>query len=97
MIVHLILGQPVENLSDRDRQELEEGFSHLAGLSCVQSMNYGRDFSGRSRGYEFAAVVHFADQAALDTYMKDPGHLKVVEMFNRLIPERIIIDYHPQD
>lgn len=97
MIVHLIVGEPIENIGDDQRRELEAAFHHLSTLSCVDHMTFGRNVSGRARGYDYAAVIHFKDEGALDTYMKDPDHLKAVEVFNRLMPERLILDYTPAE
>lgn len=93
MIVHLILGRPRADLNAEERAELGQAFGSLERVPSVVDMTWGLDFSGRGKGYSYAGVVHFADRDALQAYQDDPLHTQVLETFNRLMPERLIIDY----
>lgn len=93
MIAHLLLVRPIDPLSDDDRTELESVLGALGGISGVENFSFGPDFSGRGRGYAYAAVMYFTERAALQGYMTDPEHLRIVDALNRLAPERLVIDY----
>lgn len=96
MIVHIVLGQARVNLSDAEGEELQRAFGDLGHVPGVENFTFGPDFSGRSKGYDWAAVMHFRDREALQGYLDHPDHLRVVGIFNRLMPERIIVDYNPE-
>ena len=34
-----------------------------------------------------------ADREALQNYLQHPGHLGIVAVLNRLMPERLVVDY----
>lgn len=93
MIVHILLGKERPDLTDDERQELREAISRLRGVPGVQQFSAGPNFSERSQGYQQAAVMYFADRAALDGYLQHEKHLAVVADLNRLLPERLIADY----
>ena len=93
MIVHLVLGKPREDLSAEETAELEAAIASLGEVRSVMDMTWGPDFSGRGKGYAYAAVLRFADRGALQEYQDDALHKQVVETFNRLMPERLIVDY----
>lgn len=93
MIMHLVLGRPREGLSPEEDTELETAIASLGRVSSVHDMTWGPDFSGRGEGYVYAAVIRFADRQRLQQYQDDALHKQIVETFNRLMPERLIVDY----
>ncbi|HZU11381.1 MAG TPA: Dabb family protein [Chloroflexota bacterium] len=93
MIVHIVLFKARSNLSAYDEALLGEAIGSLAGISSVESMTWGPDFSGRAQGFTHAAILHFADRESLQRYLDDDVHKKAVESFNQLAPERLILDY----
>lgn len=97
MIVHILLGKEREGLSDDERREMNEAIARLRDVPGVQRLSAGPNFSERSKGYQQAAVMYFADREALDRYQKDERHLQVVAILNRLLPERLIADYETAD
>jgi hypothetical protein len=56
-------------------------------------MTWGQDFSGRSMGYDYAAVLQFQSREALAAYSNDPIHLEIVGILNRLAEPRLVVDY----
>lgn len=93
MIAHLLLVKPRPDLTDQERAELEETVPRLATVPGVRSFAWGPDFSGRSKGYAYAAVMYFDSRDALDAYAVDPTHREIVTIFDRLTVERLVVDY----
>lgn len=93
MLVHILLCKPLDDLPEAGRQELANSLSSLADLPQIQSMSWGPDTSGRSRGYTHAAVMLFADRDGLQSYQSDPAHLRVVAILDRLLADRLVVDY----
>ncbi len=93
MIVHIVLIEPRPDLTDRERSELEETIPQLATVPGVRNFTWGPDFSGRSKGYAYAAVMHFDARDALHTYGADGIHRGIVAIFERLTVERLVVDY----
>lgn len=92
MIVHLVLGKARPHLSAYQEQELSEALSSLQRVPPVLEMSWGTNFSGRS-DYTHAAVIHLADRAALAAYLANDEHRKIVQTLDRLLPERVVVDY----
>ena len=93
MIVHVLLLQARPDLTEYENIELGQAVQALAGILEVHDLTWGPDFSGRGRGYTHAAVMHFDGRDDLAAYQENPEHKRIVEVFNRLAPQRIIIDY----
>lgn len=93
MICHIVLGKERTGLSNEERQVMEKAIASLQQIEGVRNFTCGRDFSGRAKGYEFGAVMYFDDRAGLEAYLIDEHHLAVVQALNRLLPERLIMDY----
>jgi hypothetical protein len=54
----------------------------------------GKNFSERSKGFNFALRVTFTGRAALDAYLPHPDHVKVKDQFIVPITEDILaVDY----
>lgn len=93
MIVHIVLLQARPDLSAYDEETLGEALYSLAEVPGVHNMTWGPDFSNRAHGYTHGAVIHFADRDALQRYQDDPRHKQVVEIFDRLTEDRLVLDY----
>jgi hypothetical protein len=93
MIVHIIVGTLREGIDPAGGAELEEAFASLNEVPGILELTYGPDFSGRGKGYNFGAVLKFANRAGLNSYLEHERHLHVVQILNRLLPDRLIIDY----
>ncbi len=93
MVVHMVLGKPREGLGEAEQGELTGWFDSLRSIPGVMELTWGLDFSGRGDGYTFGAVVHFADREALQRYLTHPDHLLVVNVLNRVMVKRLVLDY----
>jgi hypothetical protein len=92
----MLLGKAREGLSATERRELDEALQGLAELPGVQRMSWGVNTSERSRGYTHGAVMHFADRTALQGYQQADGHRAIVQVLDRLMPERLVVDYETE-
>jgi hypothetical protein len=93
MIVHIVLGRAREDLSGDEQQELAEALEALRNVPGVASMSWGANFSERSKGYTHGAVIHFEDREALGVYQQHEKHRAIVQTLDRLMPERLVLDY----
>ncbi len=93
MVVHMVLGKPLDDLDEPAQRELASALGSLGSIPGVMELTWGSDFSGRGDGYTFGAVIHLADREALQHYLTHPGHLQVVDVLNRVMPERLVLDY----
>jgi hypothetical protein len=93
VITHLVLGKARADLSPAESHELGEALDAIAHVPGVLHLSWGQDFSGRGKGYTHGAVVQLPDRDALHAYLTDPEHRRVVDVLNRLMPERLVIDY----
>jgi hypothetical protein len=96
VIVHILIGKMRDDLSAAEEQELSEALWSLRDLPQVAGLSWGPDFSGRSKGYTHGAVVYFENRDKLKAYQRDERHLKVVETLNRLMPDRLVVDYETE-
>jgi hypothetical protein len=93
MIHHVLLIKEHDGMSDEDRAELERAIGDLEEVESVLEMSWGRNFSERSLGFTYGAVIRFEDEDALARYQDDPDHQRIVQIFRRLTLERLILDY----
>lgn len=93
MIYHVLLVRRREDLSPEQDRELDDAVSSLSEIDGVLDLTWGRDFSGRAKGYTHGAVLRFESREMLNAYAVDPIHLNVVDVLNRLAPERLVLDY----
>jgi glucose-6-phosphate isomerase len=94
MVDHLVFFEVRDGVSAEDRDDLIDSMRALREkVSGVVDLSVGEDFSGRSGGYTHALFVRFGDRQGLDTYMKHPEHLAVVEKLNARTTGRIVADY----
>lgn len=96
MLVHILIGKARDGLSAEETHELERALAALQEVPGVETFSYGVNFSERARGFTHGAVMEFADREALAGYQRDPKHVAVVEVLNRLMPDRMVVDYEPE-
>jgi Stress responsive A/B Barrel Domain len=96
VLVHIVLGKARQDLTASEQQELSAALASLGAVTGVQQMTHGPNFSERSKGYTHAAVLYFADRAALQGYQVADLHQRAVQVFDRLMPERMIVDYETE-
>ena len=95
MVEHIVLFKwsgnaedSVKDLIARELRKLPDQIEEIMELSC------GRDFSGRSKGYDFALIARFQDRHALEGYLSHPAHQSLVETLVRPnTEETLAFDY----
>ncbi|ELR17676.1 stress responsive A/B barrel domain protein [Acanthamoeba castellanii str. Neff] len=93
-IEHLVLFKLKEGTTEEQIAELVAGLQTLASLPGVEKITAGKNFSERSKGFNFALRVTFSGRAALDAYLPHPDHVKVKDQFIVPITEDILaVDY----
>lgn len=93
MIHHVLLVKQRKDLSPEELREFDDSIQSLSTISGVVDITWGQDFSGRAHGYTHGAVMRFENREALDAYAADPVHVHVVDILNRLGPDRLVLDY----
>jgi hypothetical protein len=96
MIVHIVLGRDRGDLSPQEAAELSNALAGLSRVPGVLSMSSGANYSQRSKGYTHAAVLYFATQDDLDRYQTEELHVQTVRVFDRLMPQRLVVDYETE-
>jgi hypothetical protein len=94
-VVHLVL---FKFLDQADSSRIGQLMAHIKGLqskiSGIQSTSFGKNFSGRSKGYTHAVCINFTDQAALKNFITDPLHQQLIKDFIKpILADMIVVDY----
>ena len=75
MIHHLVWFKLREDISDSEIEQLTANLLEMpAKIPQIIEMACGRDFSGRSRGFEFGLSVKFETREDGQIYDKHPDH-----------------------
>ena len=95
MVDHLVLFTVKEDASAEDVDDLLESISSLrSNVSGVIDLSVGENFSERGGPYTHGLFARFPTPDDLQTYLKHPEHLAVVEKLDALTEEgRIVVDY----
>lgn len=94
MVEHLVWFKLKESATEEDKQGMVAGALAMDGkVDGVVSLSCGRDFSGRSKGFEIGLTVRFTSRAALEAYGPHPAHQEFVGQFKPLWEEVMALDY----
>ena len=90
MLTHIVCWKYRPDTDDAQRREHRARLAALAGIiPDVISLNVGADILRLERSFDTGLVATFADRDALDRYLDDPEHQKVVA-FGRELSERVV-------
>lgn len=79
MIHHLVWFKLRENIEEHEVEQLKTNLLEMPALIPeIIELACGRDFSGRSRGFEFGLSVKFATREDGQIYDKHPDHLAFI-------------------
>lgn len=90
MLTHIVCWKYRPDTDDAQRREHRARLAALAGIiPDVISLKVGADILKLDRSFDTGLVATFADRDALDRYLDDPEHQKVVA-FGRELSERVV-------
>jgi hypothetical protein len=92
VIEHIILFQAAE-LSDSEAADFLTRLEQLTKLPEVRAGTCGRNFSGRSRGFDYCLRLTFDDEAGLASYDSNPVHREFVAYRERVATDLICVDF----
>lgn len=95
MITHVVLLKWKDGV---DRGAVETAKAEIRALKGqipgLLDVTAGDNFSSRSQGYDFGAVMRFADRASLDAYGPHPLHQRVVtDRLRPILADILVVDY----
>ncbi len=91
MIYHTVLFKLKEEATQAQGLAMTDALNALVGkIPTLQLMKAGKNFSNRSKGYEYMLVSTFADKEGLEAYAIHPEHVAVVEKYVRPIAADIL-------
>lgn len=93
---HVVMYKFKADQTPRRVQEVVDTFSALPSqIDVILDFECGTNVSreGKSEGFTHVFVVTFADEAALDEYLKHPAHLKYVDVVKDRREKVVVFDY----
>jgi len=94
MYIHTFLFQwqpsVTPEMKDRAAREIRALQGKIPGLL---ETSYGTNLSQRSQGFTHGGVMKFRDKAALDAYLPNPAHQKLVDWLMPLLKVAAELDY----
>lgn len=96
MLDHVIMFK-APDLDEAGQEELFEKLATLERLPGVVAFALGKNYTDRSRGFDFCMRITFESPAALDAYQDHPHHLEVVAYNRAVTEEHICVDFEWRD
>lgn len=102
MIIHTVLFQPRENLTEEATAKLLDDLRHAAAsISSIRRFRIGRRLKHGLPGYEqamhdayaFATFIEFDDAEGLKTYLQHPSHQAIGAHFTISAQRALAYDY----
>jgi hypothetical protein len=74
--------------------EMKMAIEALTGrIPQIRTIEVGNNVMPQEAFYDGAIYSEFSNEKYLETYMKHPEHVKVVDFVRRIILSRIVVDY----
>jgi len=101
VIAHVVLLKPRPDLTGDERREFIAAFRHaldeagtVRGVRIGTRVMHGAGYESRMRDTaEYLAVIEFDDVEGLQAYLHHPSHVKVSELFGRLLTSALVFDF----
>lgn len=96
MVEHIVLFKWKETTTPEEIEAVMEGLKGLKSkIPGIVDLSCGKNFTDRSKGFEYGLVVRFRDREALDAYQPHPEHQKVVQnLIQPILAGILAVDYH---
>lgn len=101
MIAHVVMFRPPATLSDAQREALLEAmrhaFSNIDGITRVRIGRrklIGRGYEASMKEHmEWLAVLEFANESDLETYLEHPAHVDLGRRFFQTAEAALVYDF----
>lgn len=95
MIEHIVLFRFKDEITDSTKATIvKELLSLKDKVPSIQSITAGKNFTDRSKGFEYGLVVRFENRLGLDDYQVHPEHQRVIHEFIRpALADILAVDY----
>lgn len=79
MLLHLVCFKYKPEVTEAARVDHRERLGTLRTLDGIVDLKVGADVVRSSRSYDTGLAVTFRNQAALETYARDPRHVPIAQ------------------
>lgn len=94
MIRHIVFLKMNETATDDDRDKLVSALKGLTGkIPLIKELEVGIDIGKKPNSFDIALNTLFETLDDVETYIKDPEHVKVVELIKSVCFETCKTDY----
>lgn len=94
MVEHMVWFKLKDDVTEEQKDAMIAGARNMAGkIDGVLELSSGRDFSGRSKGFEIGLYVRLVSKEALANYAPHPAHQAFVQEFKPLWEEVMALDF----
>lgn len=94
MIRHIVFLKMNETATDGDRDKLVSALKGLTGkIPLIKELEVGIDIGKKPNSFDIALNTLFETLDDVETYIKDPEHVKVVELIKSVCCETCKTDY----
>lgn len=95
MVEHIVLVKLSDDVTD---DQVDELISRTLALKDVipglVDIQQGRNFAGRSQGYEIGMTARFEDRPALEAYLPHPSHQAILAYLEEIgLEDLIVVDF----
>lgn len=106
MIVHVVLFEPRDDLSQAERTKLLADLRHAAvAIPQIRRFRIGARIHHGQPGYEesmrvnyqYAAIMEFDDRPSLEAYLRHPAHAAIGEHFTASAANALAYDFEMTD
>ena len=96
MIRHIILIKFKATIAVEEIKSLQAKFESMPSkIEGVHSVEWGLNNSpeGKNKGYTYAVLMNFVDNAGRDNYLPHPEHDKLKTLFSPMLEDLVVFDY----
>ena len=97
--VHIVLFKFKEGTTTQQIQRLKEEILKQKGtIPGLLEISFGKDFTGRAKGYTHAEVAVFKDRTSLDNFNRSDYHQQlIVTQIKPVLEDILVLDYEEKN